>query len=290
MTIEVVEFLQSLQNGFFDFFFNLVSFLGEQYIYILILGIVYYAYDKKLGEFLAFSLFFAGIFNNVIKGIVSARRPFEKYPDRVNNLRPETSTGHSFPSGHTQNFTTFLFAEAFYSKKRNIFIVASILVVLMAMSRMYLGVHFLEDVVVAIGLGIVSAWFFAKFFKKVQDKPQRLMTMYIVILFVFLPFIFILDGADLFKSYGLFAGFTLAMYFEKKYINFTNDVSFTKKAIRVISGLIIMLSIQVGLGYIFDMLGSEGSTLLNILDMVRYSLIAFVGLGIYPMLFKRFDF
>ena len=51
MTIEVVEFFQSFRNGFFDFFFSFISFLGEEYIYILILAIIYYAYNKKLGEF-----------------------------------------------------------------------------------------------------------------------------------------------------------------------------------------------------------------------------------------------
>ena len=50
MTIEVVEFFQSLQNGFFDFFFNAISFLGEEYVYIVIVGTIYYAYDKKLQD------------------------------------------------------------------------------------------------------------------------------------------------------------------------------------------------------------------------------------------------
>jgi len=290
MTIEVVEFFQSLQNGFFDLFFNFISFLGEQYIYIFIIAVVYYAYDKKLGELLSLSLFFASVLNNVIKGIVSAKRPFEKFPDRVNNLRPSTSTGHSFPSGHTQGFATFLYAEAFWTRKKNIFIVATILSVLMAMSRMYLGVHFLEDVLVSIVLGIISAWLLVKLFNNIKDDDFKLHTIYVTMLIVFLPFLWLLDGADLFKSYGLLAGFTGAMMFEKQYVKFSLQVSVQKKVIRVVSGLITMLSIQLGLGFIFDLIANEGTQLLNILDMIRYGLIAFVGLGVYPLLFKKFNF
>ena len=50
MTIDVVVFLQDMRNGFFDFFFSFISFLGEEYVYILVFGIIYYTYDKKMGE------------------------------------------------------------------------------------------------------------------------------------------------------------------------------------------------------------------------------------------------
>ena len=288
MTIEVVEFFQSLQNGFFDFFFNMISFLGEQYVYIFILGIVYYAYDKKLGEYLAFTLFFTGLFNNTLKLLVNAERPFQKYPDRVNNLRPGRSTGHSFPSGHTQNFTAFLFAEGFYVKKAKFFVVASVLAALMAMSRMYLGVHFLEDVLVAIVLGVVTAYVISIFFFKLDDKKRNM--LYIIVIIVFTPFVFLLGEEDLFKSYGLMIGFLGAIMFEKKYVQFSMDVSLLKKVIRVASGLLIMVSIQLGLGVVFDTIADEGTTVLFVLDAIRYCLIAFIGLGVYPLLFNKLNF
>lgn len=288
MTIEVVEFFQSLQSNFFDFFFNMISFLGEQYVYILILGIIYYAYDKKLGEYLAFTMFFTGLFNNTIKQIVSAPRPFEKYPTRVENLRPGTSTGHSFPSGHTQMFTTFLFAESFHTRKVRMIVVASILSALMAISRMYLGVHFLEDVLTSIFLGITTAYILSKVFFRLSE--QQLNYVYIGVIIFFSGFVFFFGGEDLFKSYGLMIGFFFAMKYEKKYVNFTLDVSILKKIIRVFSGLIVMLGIQMGLGFVFDSFAEEGTYLLGILDAVRYFFIAFIGLGIFPRLFQKLNF
>lgn len=287
MTIEVVEFFYNLQNGFFDFFFNLVSFLGEEYIYILIIGTVYYTYDKKLGEFLAFTLFFTGLFNNYLKQIISAPRPFQKY-SHIENRRPGTSTGSSFPSGHTQMFTAFWFAGSFHFKKVRLIVVASVLSSLMAMSRMYLGVHFLEDVVVSIILGILTAYILSRAFFKLTDN--QLKRLYGIIILFFTGFVFYFGGEDFFKAYGMMVGFYLAMNFEKSKVHFTLDVSKGKKVLRVALGLIVMVVIQIGLGFVFDMFADEGSYLLGILDMIRYGLISFVGLGVYPLLFKKYNF
>lgn len=290
MSIEVVEFIQSMQNGFFTFFFNMISFLGEEYVYIVLLGIIYYAYNKKMGEFLAFSLFTTAGINTVIKGLVKAERPFTKYPDRVDNLRNATADGYSFPSGHTQNFTTFLFAESFYVGKQRMFIVSGIFAVLMGLSRMYLGAHFLEDVLVSIFLGIVVAFTLFKVFSKYQDNPVILHRIYFGILAFMTPFLFIIKMKDFYTSYGLLLGFVLAMLLEKKYINFTNDVSFKKKLIRIVIGLVIMLSLQVGLKPLFQLFTEDGTGLMLVFDLVRYGLVAFIGLGLFPMTFKKFNY
>ena len=181
-------------------------------------------------------------------------------------------------------FTSFLFAEAFYFKKQRMFIIATVLSVLMAISRMYLGVHFFEDVFVSIILGILTAYVISIIFRKLNDKQLHI--LYLSIIGIFLPIVLLIGEEDLFKTYGLMVGFYFAMTYEKKYINFSLDISLLKKAVRVLSGLVVMLTIQIGLGAMFDMVADEGSYLLNILDLIRYGLISFIGLGIYPMLFN----
>lgn len=290
MTIEVVEWIQSYQNGVFDAFFNFISFLGEEYVYIVVLSILYFAYDKKMGEFSGFTLFIAGALNSTLKGLFSAQRPFQKYPDRVTNLRPETSGGYSFPSGHTQMFSTFVFGLGFYKKHKRIIIGALILGILMGISRMYLGVHFLEDVLVSLILGIGTAYGLMVLFDTYKDNDKVLMKIYLITLVVFLPFVIALNYEDLFKTYGLMVGFTAGMHIEKTYINFQMDVSLGKKVLRVIGGLIIMITIMIGVDIVFESISLEGSTFRNILDGVRYGLMTLVGLGIYPFAFKRFHF
>ena len=285
MTIEVIEFIQSFRNGFFDFFFNSISFIGEEYIYIAILGIIYYGINKRFGELLAFSLFFTAAINTIIKGFVGALRPFEK-SDTIVNLRPDTAGGHSFPSGHVQQFTSFYFTGALYLNKQYVFIIASILSVLMAISRMYLGVHFLEDVSVSIVLGILVALLVTWIYNKYKDTPV-LHKIYLGIVIGLFPFLFFIQNKDFYTSYGLMLGFVAAMIFEQKLVNFNMEVTHTKKIIRVVVGIIVMLIVQIGVKAIFVALFGEDIILL---DLIRYGLIAFIGLGLYPLLFKKLQF
>ena len=285
MTIEVIELLQSFRNGFLDFFFNMISFLGEEYIYITVLGIIYYGVNKRLGEVLAFSLFLTSSINTIIKCFVGALRPFEKYPNRVDNLRPDTAGGHSFPSGHTQQFTTFYYTFAMELNKRFLFVIAGVLSILMAISRMYLGVHFLEDVSVSIVLGISVALIVTSIYNKYKDTPI-MHKIYVGVLIFLLPFLFVVKEKDFYTSYGLMFGFVGAMLFEQKYINFSTDVSLPKKIIRIATGIIIMLAIQLGVKALFTALFGEDIILL---DLIRYGLIAFIGLGVYPLLFKKLE-
>lgn len=285
MTIEIIEFLQSFRNVFFDGFFSFISFLGEEYVYITVFAVVYYAIDKKMGEFLAFALFTTAGINTVIKGIVSAPRPFEKYPNRVENLRPDTATGHSFPSGHTQNFTTFAFVAGFYKQDNRILIGAGILSILMAMSRMYLGVHFFEDVTVSLVLGVVLAYVLSKVYNKYSGTKQLEYIYYGIIVFL-TPFLFFITNKDFYTSYGLLLGFSLAMSFEKRFVNFTISSKISHKIIRVILGLIVMMGLQIGLKPVFGLL--HASEMLQIvLDLIRYMLVAFVGLGVFPIVFNK---
>ena len=290
MTVDVVIFLQDLGKTFFYPFFSFISFLGEEYVYILIFSIVYFTYDKKMGEFMAITLGLTATVNTIIKNIVGAKRPFEKYEDLVENLRPDTAGGNSFPSGHTQNFSTVLFSGSFYKNKKVMFYVSTVLVILMMLSRMYLGVHFLEDVVVAAILGIAIAYGAYKVFNKYYEDTVMLHKIYIGLIIVILPFTIFIKGEDFFKSYGLLIGFIVGIIIEKKYINFNMDVKVIHKVLRVFVGLVVMVGIQQGFKSIFGMIAEDGTDLMNSLNMIRYFLIALSGFGLCPYLFKEFKF
>ena len=290
MTIEVVEWFQSFQNGFLDFFFNAISFLGEEYVFIAIMGLVYWTYNKKFGEFLGLTLATTAVVNNVLKELFNAQRPFAEYPDRVNNLRSYTSTGRSFPSGHVQLFSTFYYGLVFYLKKKWVFVTVSIFVILMMMSRMYLGVHYLEDVIAGALIGLLLGYIFYYYFDKLYENQQLLHKVYIIIILIALPFTLLLGSVDLFKAFGILTGMVFAVMYEKKYVNFSLDTTKLKKVIRLVIGVIIMISLQEGLKFLYSPFLDEGTYLFDVLSSIRYFLLTFIGIGIYPKAFKKFNF
>jgi membrane-associated phospholipid phosphatase len=288
MSIEIIRFLQDQSSAFLDLFFDVISFFGEEYFYIAVLGFIYWIVNKRFGEFLAITLGFSLTLNNVIKDFVEANRPFEDYND-IENKRPETATGHSMPSGHVQGSSSFFTAIALYLKKHVYLFVAITLTILMMLSRMYLGVHYLKDVLVGAGIGIAIAVSAHIVFQKFHDKPKQLHTLYLILVLVFIPALFIVSSNDFFKGYGILAGVVFAVLYEKRYVQFTYDISIGRKIIRYAVGLVLIGTVLISLKALLGLIPSN-AFFTNILDFVRYFLVAFIGFGVYPYVFKKWNF
>jgi len=270
--LDLILRLQSLSNGLFDFFFNAVSFFGEETFIIALIGFTYWCYNKKMGEYIGFALTVSYPFNNFLKDLFVAPRPFEVSTDVV-NMRPDTATGHAFPSGHVQGTASAFTALACWIKRRWMTILASIMIFLMMMSRMYLGVHFLSDVVAGALIGvIVSIVTFFVFKKYSSTNEKKLHTIYLATSTIFLVIALFMKSEDFFKGYGILIGFVAAVLFEKRYVKFSTNVSTIKKVIR------------------FAPIIGVVPTIANILHLIRYAAIAFAGFGLYPHFFKKFNF
>ncbi len=287
--VEIIQWVQGFENAFFDFFFDAVSWFGEEYFYIVVLGFIYWAISKRFGGFVAMTLASGIAFNNVLKDLVAAPRPFDTHGDSITNKRPGTATGMSFPSGHVQNSGTFFFAIALYLKKRAWLVLAIVMTILMMISRVYLGVHYLEDVIVGAILAVLTAIALHALFVRFMEDEKLLLRLYIALALIFLPFFFILQGNDFFRGYGILVGLVVSIAFERRYVGFTYDVEIWKKAVRVIVGLVLMVVVLTGVGAAFRPIENP-TFLVNVLAFIRYFLVAFIGFGLYPMAFKKFGF
>ena len=99
MELALLKWIQSFSSPFWDGMFQLITMLGEQWAVILVLAVSYWAFDKKTGEELAFTLLVSGLSNNILKGFFRFERPIGI--DGIRTLRAHTATGYSFPSGHS---------------------------------------------------------------------------------------------------------------------------------------------------------------------------------------------
>lgn len=301
MTNYEIEFLNKIRQSipvFFDKLFKLITNLGGQEILILVILVVYFVFSKKIGQKLAYTIFASLLFNNSLKAVVNRVRPFN-HPNANQALQDSqlsNATGQSFPSGHSQNSAVTYMSVAIAFKKNYLWIISSILIFLVGISRIMLGVHYPTDVVVGIALGIGFAFGGIKLFERFEDNFKNIMILYIVTALVFLPFAIIYFGRvtdgteasyiaykDLYTIYSFYLGFILAVYIEKKFVDFDESPSLKIRIIRMIGAMVIVVGLMFGLKAVFPSKNLY-------FDMIRYFMLSFIGLGIYPLIFKNILF
>lgn len=273
MELEIIKAIQSISSPFLDVLFQIFTMFGEELILISIISSIYWAYDKKFGEYVGYSSLTSLLFNNAVKDVFKMKRPIGE--EGVRTLRVETATGYSFPSGHSQGAASFYGSIAIYFKKRIIYILSSIIIFLVGISRLYLGVHYPKDVVVGIIFGVMIAIITYKLFNCVNNKNL----LYLITFLCFIPALVFAKSPDFIQGMGTYLGFILGVIVEKRYINFSVDGSLTNKILRVVIGIAILLIIKSGLKVIFP------NQL--IYHFIRYTIVTFVGIGVYPALFKK---
>lgn len=157
---------------------QLFSFLGTQYFLILLMAWIYWNMDSRIGFRLAVALVFGNISNLALKWIFHAPRPYWVNTD-VKPLSVEGSFG--IPSGHAMMSTIFYGRVAVFVRKRWVTVLSSLTILLIGISRIYLGVHFLSDVVAGycfgIGLLLVLNRFEKQFAHWIIQKPLWIQIM-----------------------------------------------------------------------------------------------------------------
>lgn len=127
---------------------------GELWM-IVVLLLLCFKKTRKVGIMCVFSLLFASITNDlIIKNLVMRPRPFVEIQELIPIVKLPTS--YSFPSGHSASSLAVGWLCLRCAKKR-IGIPAFIAALLMAYSRMYVGVHYPTDVLTGCLIGIVMA-------------------------------------------------------------------------------------------------------------------------------------
>ncbi|KXH77253.1 MAG: hypothetical protein AM326_12530, partial [Candidatus Thorarchaeota archaeon SMTZ-45] len=212
-------------------------------------------------------------------------------PPVSNWLPGADGPNYSTPSGHSQNSATLY--SWFTARVRTWWmgLIAIILTLLIGISRVYIGVHFLEDVLLGWGIGIITVLLFVYFEKPVREYLSKYNAEHLLLVLMFIGLLMTLTNSflppppnDNFGAYGgLTIGFALGLILEMRFVNFTTEPYEGQKwrlVIRVVIGLILV----IGLMYLLAPFLPTGEIWLR---TIRYALIAITGLFIWPLIFKK---
>jgi len=155
---EITSGMEQIRSKIGNYFWKFWTISGYPYAWIaigLICGIAFDLYH--VGYVIMFASLSTLAIVVPLKYIVSRRRPYDKHKD-LRPLRREREHDWSFPSGHTYYVTVNGVSLALiYGGAISLFLMIG-LGILVGCSRLYLGVHYFSDVVVAFFLALLVAY------------------------------------------------------------------------------------------------------------------------------------
>ncbi len=297
--MEVLYYLEKIRFALLDAVMLLITRLGEETAFLVIAIILLWCVDKKRGYYVLF-VGFAGILaNQTLKLLFRIPRPWVIDPEfpPVEKAVP-AATGYSFPSGHTQSAVGAFGAIAATEKNRKIRIVAVILAVLVAFSRMYLGVHTPKDVLTSAVIAVCLVFLLRPLV--MGDKKYVMPALLVGVSLLCVGYIIFshhfqfpanIDSENLahgretgFTLLGCVLGFLIAYHVEKKWIQFPVKAVWWAQILKVAIGFGLVLAVKVGLKAPLNALlgGAAGRT-------VRYLLMVLVAGTLWPMTFRWFS-
>ncbi len=155
----VTNFLIKIRTKNLTTFFLFITNLGDRLAYFILITIIslylYFKNNLKIAFQIVFVLLLSSIANLLLKRAINRQRPFEEHLVFVDSL--------SFPSGHAMSamafygFIIYLFLKFVSSVWAKIILIAICIsmILLIGISRIYLGVHFPSDVVAGYIGGLV---------------------------------------------------------------------------------------------------------------------------------------
>ncbi len=143
------------------------SFLGDEEFYLFIMPAIFWCFDSMLGFKLGMLLMLSNGINGSIKLLLHGPRPFW-VNNKVIAYIQETSFG--VPSGHSQHAVVMWGYLATLIKKVWLRWVLISVFILIGLSRIYLGAHFILDVITGWLIGGIILFLFIYLEKKYSNQ------------------------------------------------------------------------------------------------------------------------
>lgn len=158
MEIQILNWIQTLRTPFLDQVVPVFTKLGDEGILWIVLTLILLAIPKtrKTGIILTAALLVdVCLCNIILKPLIARIRPYEV--NTAVQLLIEKQNDFSFPSGHTAaSFASV--AALYFAKEKVLWKIALVISVLIALSRLYLYVHYPTDVLGGVLAGLLSGY------------------------------------------------------------------------------------------------------------------------------------
>ena len=298
----VLYFFESIRTPVLDQIMSLITHIGEEAVFLVAALLIFWCVDKYRGYYLMAVGFVGTILNQFLKLVFRIPRPWVKDPNfTIVESAREAATGYSFPSGHTQNVVGTFAAISVTTRHNWLRAAAWIPVILVPISRMYLGVHTPLDVGVSFVLALVLVFLLRPLFEDADRNPGRLYLILLVMAAVALAYVLFVEffpfPADIdpdnyaegvknaYSLFGAVLGVNVAHFVDDRWLRFETAAPLGGQALKLILGFALVLAVKEGLKPLLRVL-FDGHLAAN---GVRYFVVVLVAGCLWPAAFPLFS-
>jgi len=263
--MDLLFYLQNTRNVCPDWFNLALMMISESVIFLVPLSVIciYWTVDKKIGTYMLCTMLFALFFNELLKVTFCIYRPWI-LDSRITPAAEvlHTATNYSFPSSHSCTSAAAvaaLICACPGKKRRNI--IGCLFVLLVMISRMYLGCHTLPDVFCGAAVGTGVAFLFRPMLSETfRENSFSVILFPVSIVLTVLAIVYILNksypldyGAngtllvdpahmcpDAIGICGCVIGIGLGLFLENRFIHFSMPGTRNKAIIRILCGAAVI--------------------------------------------------
>ena len=296
MDIQVLLWFQNLRTPLLNALNYGITLLAEEAVLLVVLSVLYWCVHKKNALFIIFNFLAGMVVNSALKVSFCVQRPWVRDARIVPYEKAfDTATGYSFPSGHVACATSVYGSFALFAWNKRRWVSAAMIAVtlLVAVARMYVGVHTLQDVVVSLVVGaamilathVGQRWLEAHPEKDVWLLGGMLALALALVLYTYYkPYPLGTDRTlltDTHKTAGALAGLAVGWFVERRWINFSVKAPLWFQAVKVAGGIAGILAVRALLKPVCIALAGE-----EIGSALRYFILLIWAMGLWPLLFK----
>ena len=300
--MELLYWFESIRMPILDTLMSLITRLGEETFFMVAALFVFWCVDKRRGYYLLAVGFTGTLINQWLKIVCRVPRPWVRDPHfTIVESARDGAAGYSFPSGHTQSAVGVFGGVARFTRRWWLRCVCLVLLVLVSVSRMYLGVHTPADVGVSFAVTAVLVLLLYPLIESTLWFPGRMYVILGVLLGVsgafvafveLFPFPADVDGANLagavknaWSMAGAVGGMLLACLFDNRLLQFPNRAPWWGQLVKLLGGLVLVVLVKSLLkAPLLALCGGHQAA-----HALRYFLMVLTAGALWPMTFRFFE-
>ncbi len=300
--MELLYWFETIRTPALDAAMSLVTRLGEETFFMVAALFVFWCVDKRRGYYLLAVGFTGTLINQWLKMVCRVPRPWVRDPHfTIVESARDGAAGYSFPSGHTQSAVGVFGGVARFTRRWWLRCVCLVLLVLVSVSRMYLGVHTPADVGVSFAVTAVLVLLLYPLIESTLWFPGRMYVILGVLLGVsgafvafveLFPFPADVDAANLagavknaWSMAGAVGGMLLACLFDNRLLQFPNRAPWWGQLVKLLGGLVLVVLVKSLLkAPLLALCGGHQAA-----HALRYFLMVLTAGALWPMTFRFFE-